>query len=314
MLIAQPVEGSAREAVFLGVSQGPVIPFAFYRSGAWTNEWRETYDLGREDGPRKVRQLLIEELGDAGRLPAHWWFLPFGGEQREIAVSEVVWLDTHCNKYWAISTELPLTEPKCYQCCPDPKLGLVSNLPVFERPFERIDPGSEQAKDLLSEVRAKWEELEAESIALFLSKFNPIEGRLRFEGHPIEEQARQGAPFEGIELWRGSLAAGRALYRLEAVREYPKPENFHDAGCNSVTHFSTWFLESTHGKLSILDPRADLSDCDYKSVQSITPIALFSLDGQDFVVTLGSGWDQDAYEIFSVGPDGVVLETSTLIN
>mgnify|MGYP006299943313 CR=1 FL=1 len=126
--------------VFLGVSQGPVIPLAFCDSGRWTNQWPKAGESMEKGDPSReeMQQLLFDELGEDGQLPATWWFLPFQGQQREIRASGVTWIDTHCRRSWGISTEVPQTEPRCKKCCPDPKLGIVSNLPLFDRPFETM--------------------------------------------------------------------------------------------------------------------------------------------------------------------------------
>ncbi|MEJ2078798.1 MAG: hypothetical protein P8Z74_12425 [Acidobacteriota bacterium] len=291
--------------LLFGVSIGPVIPFALYDSGQWTNIWPKIYSSSIADrksrySPDRLGQRLIRTLGQTGRLPAQWWFMPLEGEPKPIEVKEVFWLETHCTWNWALRTEVPLVPPQCKDCCPEPVAGIVSNSRCFGRPFKRVPPGSSLAASILSELRARFEAEESRQIARLVEDYGSS------SGFPLEAGERRVTPFKDVSVWQTPPRSGTpTLIYLRAVREYPEPE------CVSPSVFSAWLRQEEGAPPSAVELRVELTDCDYKGASRIRPVTTVQVGSGEFVIVESGAWEGLEYEVLEVTSASVTTKVST---
>ena len=258
--------------LLLGVSIGPVIPFAVYDSGSWTNIWpglesTAIADRRSRHSSDELKQVLVRTLGETGRLPTKWWFMPLEGAPGPVEIQEVFWLETHCTWNWALRTESPLLPPRCTNCCPDPVAGVVSNLACFGERFELLPPAS---------------------------------------GFPLEAADRRSVPFKRVSAWKAPLRSGtHSLVYLSAVKEYPVPE------CVAPSIFSAWVLQEREAPPRPLEVRVDLTDCDYKSDSRLRPVTMVQAGGREFVVVELGAWEGVQFGVFEVRSTSLVERIAT---
>ncbi len=282
-----------------------MIPFALYDSGKWTNIWPKIYSSSiavrkSRYSPDRLGQLLIRTLGETGRLPAQWWFMPLEGEPNPVEVKEVFWLETHCTWNWALRTEVPLVPPQCKNCCPEPVVGIVSNLRCFGKPFKKEPPGSHLAASILSGLRVRFEAEESHQIARLVEDYGSS------SGFPLETGERSVTPFKDVSMWQTEPRSGTpTLIYLRAVKEYPAPE------CVAPSVFSAWLRQEEGSPSRAVEVRVELTDCDYKGAGRIRPVTTVQVGGGEFVIVESGAWEGLKYEVLEVTSDSVVSKIST---
>ncbi len=291
--------------LLLGVSIGPVIPFAVYDSGSWTNIWpglesTAIADRRSRHSSDELKQVLVRTLGETGRLPTKWWFMPLEGALGPVEIQEVFWLETHCTWNWALRTEFPLLPPRCTNCCPDPVAGVVSNLACFGERFELLPPASPLAASILDGLRERFEDEESRQIARLVDEYGSSS---RF---PLEAADRRRVPFKSVSAWKAPLRSGtHSLVYLSAVKEYPVPE------CVAPSIFSAWVLQEREAPPRPLEVRVDLTDCDYKSDSRLRPVTMVQAGGSEFVVVELGAWEGVQFGVFEVRSTSLVERIAT---
>ena len=126
---------------------------------------------------------------------------------------------------------------------------------------------------------------------------------------PAEERAK--VTLSILNLYRSHLPEGPALLYFETSKEYPKPHEANDDGCNNISLFSGWLWQDSEGKLTLLDSHYGPTDCDMKEGGLTQPFAVLQIDGKTFAIVEEDSYEGEGYTILEIGKATIrrVLET-----
>ena len=115
-----------------------------------------------------------------------------------------------------------------------------------------------------------------------------------------------------LHLYRSQLTDdGQTLFYFEASKEYPKPPDANDVGCNNISLVGGWASRDAQGNLALLDSQFNPTDCDWKEGGRVLPFVILQLDGKTFAIVEEPSYEGESYTILEIKNDGVrrVLET-----
>jgi hypothetical protein len=94
---------------------------------------------------------------------------------------------------------------------------------------------------------------------------------------------------------------GQRIYYIEAKKEYKNPAFAGtEPSCHTISFFKGWILQNENGRLSSIDSRYMLSDCDMKAIASTKLLGILTISGRIFVMTEDHGYEDESYVILEL--------------
>gem|GEM_PF-1195497 len=301
--VRTPAQSNKEEAFIVGVfrTDGVVVPFARYANQKWTNPWPKSADA-QADEPSTIADLPKPWYESFVKPPAEWDLsLPAGGTLT-VQTSKNIQVCSHCQKVWGLLSDYPNAKPAGRNECVR-TLGIALSKKRPAPTMERLTRTSPDWQQLLKFVSPEFDRAEnaglTEASQLYYAQIPRAEERAKI-------------PMSMLNLYRHQLTdQGEVLFYFEVSKEYAKPPEANDAGCNNISLFDGWASRDANGYLTLLDSHFSPTDCDMKEGGRIAPFALMKLDGKTFVVVEEDGYEGESYVIFEIRKDSVhrVLET-----
>jgi hypothetical protein len=127
---------------------------------------------------------------------------------------------------------------------------------------------------------------------------------------PPQERAK--VPLSMSRLYRARRPGERrVIFYFEVSKEYPKPKEAHDTGCNNISLLGGWVRREMNGKLTLLETQYSPTDCDMKEAGLALPFAMLKLDGKTFAIVEEDSYEGESYVVLEIQRRKVrrVLET-----
>ena len=276
-------------------SDGNLVPFAQYGNGGWFNPWPSTQNL---------HSLGLPEpwFVQCGNLPKTWYFWSDAATPAVLNASRLVQVDNHSQKNWALLTDL--SKQTAEDGHHHRNIGIALTVKQKLEPMVEINPESVEAAPLLSAIKQLFDEAETEEM--------DKPGAQASQFFPRSAEARAKSTMLVTQLVRSSSTRdAKHLYYFEAEKQYKKPANSHDSGCDAVSLFHGWFEATASDGLGLLDQRLFLTDCDRKGPSSAKPLGIMTFKNRLFLFVSEHGWEDESYLILELKNTGLhkVLET-----
>jgi hypothetical protein len=296
---------SRNERFTVGIlrQDGVVAPFAQYANRKWTNPWhsRQPGDQADEpdtiaDRPKPWFQALVK--------PSSKWYLPTpSGELTAIKTSKIVQVCSHCQQVWGLLSDYPNPrQPEKNDCVRNVSAALSEKKRA--RAMETITNSSPDWKQMLTFLGPEFKRTEDVGISRIVSR--------QYSAQLPSAKERARVPLSLLSLYRSEPGDdGRLLFYFEASKEYSKPREANDAGCNNVSLLGGWATRNPQGKLILLDSQFSPTDCDMKEGGLALPFAILRLDGKTFAIMEEDSYEGEVYTILEIQKNRVrrVLET-----
>jgi hypothetical protein len=236
--------------------------------------------------------------------PSSEWYLWLpSGELTTIKTSNAVQVCSHCQQVWGLLSDYPNTKlPEKNACVRN--VGAVLNKKKQARAMEEITNSSADWKQMLTFLVPEFERAERAGISRMVSQ------QYGAQLPPARDRAR--IPLSILNLYRTQLANdGRRLFYFEASKEYAKPRESNDAGCNNISLLGGWVIRNAQGELTLLDSQYSPTDCDMKEGGLTLPFAILQLNGKTFAIVEEDSYEGESYIILEIRRNRVrrVLET-----
>jgi hypothetical protein len=281
-------------AVGLMRSDGVLIPFAQYDGHKWLNPWPSARDASKDE-PSTIADLSKPWFVSDGKSSPAWYIWWPKGTLHVLKPSKIVQVESHCEKEWGLTTELPQDLKKTNR---DGIIGIAADKKREIDPVSEIDDKAEEWSKLSSFILSTFsrqEEIQAADLSAFLPP-------------PSQEERKAVSPTLS-HLFRGdALITDQSLYYFEALKQYQKPIPGNDQSCNDL-FFRGWILRDTTGSLKPVTTTIGWTDCE--KTDNTIPLATLSLDHRIFVFALDLGYEGESYSIFELKNSEIELLLET---
>ncbi|HEV8430299.1 MAG TPA: hypothetical protein VGQ41_20515 [Pyrinomonadaceae bacterium] len=284
---------SDHPSVSLLRSDAVLVPFAQYSHGRWENPWAKSPDSTAEE-PNTLADLSKPWFAE-GRLPSPLWhFWSPRGKALLLNASQVVEVESHCQKLWGVISDLPKEEAV------DDHFGLLGialNIDRKVNPSYKLDKTQDEWTKLNTLIQSEFDK-EEQAKEKQLREFLPLPRR--------EETKNKSVTLS--YLYRMTIEkTGERLYYFEALKEYRKPIPINEQTCNNV-FLNGWILTKSD-ELKLIDSTIGWKDCE-TGVDSI-PLGLLVLDDEVFIFSCQFGYEGETYFIYKLSKARIqtVLET-----
>jgi hypothetical protein len=300
-----PTRTEDDEAFTVGIlrQDGVVAPFAQYANRKWTNPWRSPQPGNQADEPDTIADLPKPWFQSFVKPSSEWYLWSPSGELTTIKTSSAVQVCSHCQQVWGLLSDYPNSkQPEKNSCVRN--VGAVFSEKKQAQAMEELTDASPDWKQMLTFLGPEFERAEIAGIS-------PLVGQQYYAQLPAAEE-RQRIPLSILNLHRAQLANdGQRLFYFEASKEYPKPRDSNDFGCNNISLFGGWALQDGQGNMALLDSQFQPTDCDRKEGGLALPFAILQLDGKTFAIVEEDSYEGECYTILEIQKDRVrrVLET-----
>lgn len=298
-------QASRHDSLTVGIlrQDGVIAPFAQYANRKWTNPWHSRQPGDQADEPDTIADLPKPWFQSFVK-PSREWYLPSpSGELTTIKTSNAVQVCSHCQQVWGLLSNYPNPkQPEKNECVRN--VGVVLSEKKQARAMKGITNAAADWKQMLTFLGPEFERAERAGISRMVSE------QYRAQLPPAEERAR--IPLSILNLYRSQLSDdGHVLFYFETSKEYPKPRESNDAGCNNISLLGGWVIRNAQGKLTLLDSQYSATDCDMKEGGLTLPFAILQLDGKTFAIVEEDGYEGEGYTILEIQENRVrrVLET-----
>jgi hypothetical protein len=269
-------------------ADGFVIPIAEFVRGSWSNEGATAWGLAGDTTSRPP--VWFTRRGPA---PSVWSFGSPLGDAVTIRTSRIVEIGNHCQKNWALSSDLPATPLRRSEHPRNLGLAVSATLPVDA--FVTVDKDSDAARRIVAFLTPALNGAEDDEI------------RRRSERWPEPwpaAEARRGLPvqIDTIVRTRGAIN-GRVLYHVRVVRivrrDASPRTHCSESGLNVWIAEDAWLPPTTPDYLRIASTDYSLDGCDSdrKGTTLVTPLGLVTIDGRTFIVSVEHGYEDERYAI-----------------
>ena len=299
-----PARTAAGDKFILGILRrdGVIAPFAQYANRKWTNPWHSPESNDQPNEPDTIADLPKPWFRSFLKPSSVWYLWSSAGESTTIKASDAVQVCSHCQQVWGLLSDYPKQEePQKNECVRN--LGAVASEKKQGRAMEQLTDASSDWKPMMTFLGPEFERAESSGLSDTISQHAA-------QIPPAEERARK--PLSMLNLYRSQLTDdGQILFYFEASKEYPKPPDANDVGCNNISLVGGWALRDVQGNLALLDSQFNPTGCDRKEGGLTEPFAIFQLEGKTFAVIEEDSYEGESYVILEIRKDGVhrVLET-----
>lgn len=265
-------------------ADGTLLPFAQYANGGWMNPWPSPRRPAASIYDEEPEEVIPHSLGNlpepwflqCGKIPPKWYFWSSPNSPQVLNASQVLQVDNHSQKNWALLTDFPKQNTKGTH---HRNLGVALNVNAKVEPLIQIETNSAEAADLLSFVRQVFGNADnAEMKTLYRSS---------------------------------SRLNGEYLYYFDAQKQHKRSTVSTEPGCNDISIFQGWVSADEKGGMGLFDSRVFLTDCDLKGPSFSTPLGILKLKSSIFLFISEHGWEDESYWILELDKSGLhkVLET-----
>lgn len=301
-----PTQTPSHERLIVGVlrPEGVIVPFAQFSNGKWTNPWHSPRPVDQPDEPETIADLPKPWYESLVKTPGVWYLATSLGDTKSVTTSKSIQVCSHCQHVWGLISDYPNPKQSEENECAR-NLGVAFSEKTETRSFERLTSEAAEWKQVLTVLEPEFEQSEraASNVELELNR----QYLARFPA--AEERAK--VTLSILNLYRSRLPEGPALLYFETSKEYPKPHEESDAGCNNISLFSGWLWQDSEGKLTLLDSHYEPTDCDMKEGGLTQPFAILHLDGKTFAIVEEDSYEGEGYTVLEIGKATIrrVLET-----
>jgi hypothetical protein len=273
---------------------GFLVPFAEYAEARWSGppsgvafepppaaDRPQAWFADRLDTLARWRLLTPLRLADLKADPVP---VQVTGEPVEV--------ETHCQRAWALPTDLPGT--------PTPEFTVHRNVGVA------LSMGARPLR--VAELDASADGVD-KALAFLTPYFNAAEVR------EVERRTREGsyderstgaaaasAPLDVTMLYRVGGNQGVSYYFFQASRTYMPPADSPAAGCDQVTVMTGWMSEDPGGTFVLLSSGVVMTNCLGGGGPLVQPMAGVELDGRLYVLAVERHDEGESYSIFVLSP------------
>ncbi len=295
---------NGNETLLVGIlrADGVIAPFAQYANRKWTNPWHRSKPDDQTDEQATIADLEKPWFQSFVKPSGDWYLWSPGAEPTKIKTSDAIQVCSHCQQVWGLLSDYPNQEkPEKNQCVRN--LGAVVSQKKQGRTLEKLTDASADWKEVMTFLGPHFERAESSGLLDTISHYTA-------QLPPAEERARK--PLSLLNLYRSQLTDdGQLLFYFEASKQYPKPPDSNDAGCDNISLLGGWALRNAQGNLALLDSQFNPTDCDWKEGGRVLPFVILQLDGKTFAIVEEPSYEGESYTILEIKKDGVrrVLET-----
>jgi hypothetical protein len=299
-----PSQTNGNDTFIVGIvrADGVIVPFARYANRKWTNPWHSRQPNDQPGDLDTIADLEKPWFQSFVKPSSKWYLWSSAGEPRAIKTSDAVQVCSHCQKVWGLLSDYPNPEtPEKNQCVRNRGAVLSEKKPA--RAMEKLTDASADWKQIMTFLRPEFEQAESSGLLDTISHYTA-------QLPPAEERARK--PLSILNLYRSQLTDdGQLLFYFEASKEYPKPPDSNEVGCDNISLLGGWVLRDAQGNLALLDSQFNPTDCDWKEGGRVLPFLILQLDGKTFAIVEEDSYEGEGYTILEIRNDGVrpVLET-----
>ena len=297
-----PTKGGNDNSFIVGIFRdGVIVPFARYANRTWSNPWHSPQPDAQPDEPETIADLPKPWFESFVKPSGEWHLLMSSGDERSVRTSKSIQACSHCQQVWGLLSDYPNPkQPNKNECAHN--LGIALSETREARAIALLTSASPDWKQLLTFLAPEFER--AEKVGL-----SEVDQHYSAQIPPIDERAK--IPLSILNLYRSELADGKLIFYFEASKEYPKPRDANDYGCNNISLLGGWILRDGKGNLTLLASQFSLTDCDMKEGDLALPFAILHLDGKTFAVVEEDSYEGESYTIVEIQKAGVrrVLES-----
>jgi hypothetical protein len=299
-----PAQTGSDDSFIVGVfrSDGAIVPFARYANRTWTNPWHSPRPDAQPDEPDTIADLPKPWYESFVKPPAEWHLSLLSAGASAVRTSRNIQVCSHCQQVWGLLTDYPNAKPPEPNACVS-NLGIALSEKKQTSPIEELTAASPDWKELMTFLGEKFEQSEAAGLADELMR--------QYASQLPTAPERAKVRLSMLHLYRSKLSdEGPVVFYFEAGKEYPKPREANDTGCDNLSLFNGW-VAAEHGNLALLDSHYQLTDCDMKEGGLTVPFAVLHLDGKKFVVVEEIEYEGESYVVLEIRKSSVrrVLET-----
>jgi hypothetical protein len=299
-----PAQTNGDDTFMVGILRrdGVIAPFAQYANGKWSNPWHSPQPEDQADEPDTIADLEKPWFDSSLKPFSDWYLWSPSGEPTTMKTSKTVQVCSHCQQVWGLLSDYPNPEkPEKNECVRN--LGAVLSEKKQGRAMEKLTDASLDWKQMMTFLGPEFERAESLGLSDTISHYSA-------QLPPAEERARK--PLSILNLYRSQLTDdGQLLFYFEASKEYPKPPDSNDVGCDNISLLGGWALRDAQGNLALLDSQFNPTDCDWKEGGRVLPFMILQLDGKTFAIVEEDSYEGEGYTVLEIQKDGVhrVLET-----
>jgi hypothetical protein len=282
---------------------GVIVPFGRYSDRNWDTPWHRRAPLNQPqevptiaDLPKAWYQSLLK--------PNRPWYAPLKPGMRMILrPSKSVQVCSHCQEVWGVVTDYP-------SAIPAPENEVVCNIG-----FALSENKQASAMEPLTVASPDYRQIAAFAAPLFnRAEAAGLKGEfVKFYAAQMPSPAQRAkVPLSVNRVYRIKVPREhRVVFYFEVSKEYPKPPDAHDSGCNNISLFGAWASRDGSGKLNLLQQEYWPTDCDRKEVGIASPLGIIFVDGRTFAVVQEDSYEGESYVILEIRRRRVkrVLET-----
>ena len=277
----------------IGILRGDslIVPFAEYRDGKWLTPWPKPDGFG-DNQDNSLADLPSAWFDRNKGLSATWYYRAPSDVTTVMKISKTKKVQNHCQENWAVLCDFPGKPLKAG----DHHVNIGVTLDADEmvgNPIE-IKNSSQEWRRITSFVRPAFDKSEGLKPPGFDSA-GPA-------GHYPSSAERKEAKLTTSRLYRNKeVINGQRIYYVEAKKEYKNPAFAgREPSCHTISFFKGWILQNENGRLSLIDSRYILSDCDMKAVGSTKLLGILTISGRIFVITEDHGYEDESYGILEL--------------
>jgi hypothetical protein len=304
VLISDARSQTRSDGLVVGVFRpdGVIVPFTRYARGKWTNPWAlSPYSQPHE--PKTIADLTLPWYKSTVSASMKWFVAIASQPMMNVNTSKSVQVCSHCQKVWGLPTDYAKsTQAGPNECVVNIGVAISQHKQVLKR--EQLTNASPEYRQIAEFVTPRFNQAESKTLS------GP--SIQQYAAQLPRAEARTKVQLSVRRLYRfHDSGNGRTLFYFEVSKEYAKPPQAHDAGCNNISMFAGWVVRNPNGKLFLLNSQFLPTDCDMKDSGLIWPLAIIKVDDLVFAVCEEDGYEGESYLILEIRRRAVrqVLET-----
>lgn len=294
MLASGIVASQSPERTLLAVvrSDGLIVPIAELRDGRWTNEDAQPWGEGGVVVEPPPAWFLRH-----GQPPSVWRQSGISGAPATIRTTRAVVVENHCQKNWALESDVPGTPLRRNEH--HRNLGLAVNAGAVVHGFDDASTDSDLVQRALTALTPILDREEDAEIARLDARWPA--------GMPAQARRRAQRPvIESIHRARTTID-GRVVFHVRVVRTIRYREAPYDRCSQSI--LNAWVASSANALESTAPARLEpistqyiLDGCDDDAKMSVrvTPLGVVVLAGRTFVVATEHGYEGEQYAVLEI--------------
>ena len=301
---ARVPQTSRDQTLVVGVFRpdGVIVPFAVYAKRKWTNPWHRPLPDAQPDEPNTIADLPTPWYESFVKPGVEWYVSLSAADTNAVNTSRSVQVCSHCQQVWGLLSDYPNAKLAERNECVR-SLGIALSKKRAAQAMERLTDASPDWKQLLTFLGPEFELAE---------NAGPTEASQHYYSQIPRTEERAKVPLSMLNLYRNQVPEeGQILFYFEVSKEYPKPPDSNDVGCNNISLLGGWALRDAHAKLALLDSQFNPTDCDWKEGGRVLPFMILQVDGKTFAIVEEDSYEGESYTILEIQRDGVrhVLDT-----